>query len=116
MSIELHLVNQPTPDVQLLISELDAELAGPYPPENRHGLNLSRLFQPHILFFIARIDSAPAGCGGIAFEDGFAELKRMYVRPEFRGRGVAGAIITRLEAEARQRKIHRLHLETGDAQ
>ena len=85
-------------------------------PEQRHGLNIDAIFQPHIAFFIARLDGEPVGCGGIAFEDGFAELKRMYVRPAARGCGVARAIVSRLEEEARRRGISRLTLETGDAQ
>ena len=40
----------------------------------------------------------------------------MYVRPAFRGRGVAAAILTRLEQEARLRGVPRVVLETGDAQ
>jgi putative acetyltransferase len=116
MPITIELVNEPTADVRLLIGELDAELAGPYPPENRHGLSLSGIFQLNILFFIARIDSAAAGCGGIAFEENFAELKRMYVRPQYRRRGVARALVAKLEEEARARGVKSLNLETGDAQ
>jgi putative acetyltransferase len=46
--------------------------------------------------------------------DGFAEVKRMYVRPTARGCGAARAILSRLEDEARARNIRRLVLETGD--
>jgi putative acetyltransferase len=46
--------------------------------------------------------------------DGMAEVKRMYVRPQARGRNVAGAIVARLEQEARARGVKRLVLETGD--
>ena len=54
--------------------------------------------------------SAPA-----LFAD-FAEVKRMYVRPVARGRGVARAILARLEAEARAARLPMLRLETGDKQ
>jgi putative acetyltransferase len=116
MSVVLDHVETPTDDVRLLIGELDAELSGAYPPENRHGLNLARLFQPNVMFFIARIGREAVGCGGVAVEDALAEVKRMYVRPLARGRGVARAILARLEAEARARRVSRLVLETGDAQ
>ena len=116
MSILLERIEAPSDEVRLLIGELDAELSGAYAPENRHGLNPARLFQPHVMFYIARLAGEAVGCGGVAFEDGLAEVKRMYVRPPARGRGVGRAILARLEAEARDRGATRLVLETGDAQ
>jgi putative acetyltransferase len=99
-----------------LIAELDAELSGPYSAEQRHGLSLARVFQPGVIFSIARLDGEAVGCGGIAFDAGLAEVKRMYVRPRARGRGVARAILGRLEQEAGARAARRIVLETGDAQ
>jgi putative acetyltransferase len=116
MSLTIEHVDGPTDDVKLLIGELDAELGAAYAPENRHGLSLARIFQPGVLFFVARLEDEPVGCGGVALCDGFAEVKRMYVRPHARGRGVARAILSRLEDEARTRGQARLTLETGDAQ
>jgi putative acetyltransferase len=116
MSLQIIKVEAPTDEVRLLIEELDAELNAAYSAEQRHGFKISRLFQPGISFFIARLDSQPAGCGGVAFADGLAEVKRMYVGPPFRGRTVAQAILARLEQEARDQGFNRLVLETGDAQ
>lgn len=116
MSLMLEQIAAPTDDVRMLIGELDAELSGAYAPEQRHGFSLARLFQPGVLFFLARLDGDPVGCGGVAFEDGLAEVKRMYVRPQARGRGIAQTILARLETEARARGTTRLVLETGDAQ
>jgi len=116
MSLVLEHMEAPTDDARVLIDELDAELSGLYTPEQRHGLSIARVFQPSVLFFIARLDGEPVGCGGIAFEDGVAEVKRMYVRPQARGRNVGQAILTRLEEESRARDVSRLTLETGDAQ
>lgn len=116
MSLEIIKVEAPIDEVRLLIGELDAELNAAYSAEQRHGFNISRLFQPGTSFFVARLEVNPAGCGGVAFVDGLAEVKRMYVRPGFRGRNVAQAILTRLEQEARDHDFKRLVLETGDAQ
>ena len=116
MSLTIERVEAATDDARALLAELDAELNAEYPSENRHGLSVARLFQPHVAFFIARLDGLAAGCAGVAFEDGFAEVKRMYVRPTARGRGVAAALLARLEAEARSRGVTQLVLETGDAQ
>jgi putative acetyltransferase len=114
MPIALEHIAFPTDDARLLIGQLDAELSGPYAPEQRHGLSVERIFQPGVMFFIARLEGEPVGCGGVAFDDGFAEVKRMYVRPEARGRGVARAVLARLQEEARARGADRLALETGD--
>ena len=114
--IEVTQAHGPTDDVGLLIGELEAELLQHYRPEQRHGLKLDALFQPHIRFFTARLDGRPAGCGGIALFTDFAELKRMYVRPDARGRGVADAILARLMEEAAAAGLAVVRLETGTAQ
>lgn len=106
----------PTDAVRLLISELDAVLAAEYPPEQRHGLALDAIFAPPMRFFVASLNGAPIGCGGVALFDGFAEVKRMYVRESARGKGVAQKILVRLEAEARATGMPMLRLETGTVQ
>jgi putative acetyltransferase len=111
--ITLDLITAPTPDARLLVDELESWLSRFYTREQRHGLALEALFQPHIRFFVARVDGAPAGCGGIALSHGFAELKRMYVRETLRGRGIADAIVARLEETARAAGLFLLKLETG---
>ena len=114
MTLTLERTLTPTADARALIEELEAELSGDYEPHQRHGLSIDKVFQPHIAFFIAREGASAVGCGGLAFEDGFAELKRMYVRRTARGRGIAQAILARLEQEARAKGATRLTLETGD--
>jgi putative acetyltransferase len=57
------------------------------------------------------------GCGGLRpMEPGAAEIKRMFVRPEARGTGLARLLLERLEDEARARGFHLLRLETGTLQ
>jgi putative acetyltransferase len=111
--ITIEQVNAITDDVRALIFELDAELAVAYPPEQMHGLSLRSLFEPHVQFFIARMEGAPVGCGGVAFFDGFAEVKRMYVREATRGEGVAQALLAHLEGVTKAAGVHLLRLETG---
>ena len=107
-------VTTATDDARTLIGELDAVLHADSPPENRHGYSVERVFQPDVLFFIARMNGELAGCGAIALADGYAEVKRMYVRPHARRKNVAQAVLDRLEVEARARGTKRLLLETGD--
>jgi putative acetyltransferase len=115
-SLTITLIAAPNDAVRLLIAELEDVLSAEYPPENRHGLPFEAIFQPHVRFFVASLDGAPAGCGGVALLDGFAEVKRMYVRPAARGQGVARAILDRIEAETRAANLPVLRLETGDKQ
>ena len=105
-----------TEDVRMLVGELEATLAAGYLPEQRHGLALDAIFQPQIRFFVARLDGAAVGCGGVALFDDFAEVKRMYVRELARGQGVAQAVLARIEDEVRGAGLVVLRLETGDRQ
>jgi putative acetyltransferase len=109
-------VSAPTREVRALIAELDRTLSAQYPPEQRHGLALDAIFQPHVRFFVGWLNGEAMGCGGVALFDGFAEVKRMYVREAARGRGVAQALLARIEAEARAAGLAMLRLETGDRQ
>lgn len=111
--ILIEQVDSVTNDVRALIFELDSMLAVAYPPEQMHGLTLNSLFQPHVRFFIARIGDAAVGCGGVAFFDGFAEVKRMYVREAARGDGIAQALLTHIEDVTRTAGVSILRLETG---
>jgi putative acetyltransferase len=106
-------VSAPTEEVRTLVDELERALASEYPAEQRHGLSLDAIFQPHIEFFIARLDGDAVGCGGVAFYDTYGEVKRMYVRDRARGRGIARAILARIETAMRERGLTLLRLETG---
>lgn len=114
--ISVELTASASDDVRALIAELEEILGAEYPPAQRHGLSIDALFEPHIRFFVARMDGRAVGCGGVALFVDFAEVKRMYVRPEARGRGVADAVLARLEAEVRAAGLAVLRLETGDRQ
>jgi putative acetyltransferase len=116
MNIIIERVNEPTPEVGALIAELDEVLGAAYEPHQRHGLSIAQLFEPHIRFFVARLDGTAAGCGGVALFDDYAEVKRMYTRPAVRGRGLAKAVLRRIEDEARATGKHVLRLETGHYQ
>jgi putative acetyltransferase len=116
MNIAVELLAAATEEARALIGELEAVLAAEYPPEQRHGLPLDAIFQPHIRFFVARLDGVAVECGGVALFADFAEVKRMYVHGTARGRGVAKAVLARIEAEARSAGTALLRLETGTAQ
>ena len=88
MDIAIEPASAATAEIVTLLGELDAALSGPYSPDQRHALSIEQLFQPEVRFFVARVDGMAVACGGVAFLDGYAEVKRMYTRPSVRGRGV----------------------------
>jgi GNAT superfamily N-acetyltransferase len=72
---------------------------------------------PDGVFLLARLDGSPCGCGGFSrFDDTTAELRRMYVAPQARERGVGGAIVAWLLETARGVGYRRMRLETGNRQ
>jgi GNAT superfamily N-acetyltransferase len=97
-----------------LITELEAHLEPLYPRESRHGYSVEKLLAHAVAFFVLRHDSTPAGCGGIQlFGSAYGELKRMYVRPRFRGSGFGKLLLEHLADYARAHGVGLLRLETG---
>jgi GNAT superfamily N-acetyltransferase len=98
-----------------LIAELDAHLGSRgYPQESRHGYSVQKLLREAVAFFVARYDGASAACGGVQlYGVEYAEVKRMYVRPAFRGIGMGKLMLNHLAEYARQRGVAMLRLETG---
>ena len=103
-----------TPDATALIEELEAHLASFYPAESRHGFSVQKLIDQRVAFFVLRADGQPAGCGGVMLVGSdYGELKRMYVRPQFRGAGFGELLLRQLAAHAQAHGVPRLRLETG---
>jgi GNAT superfamily N-acetyltransferase len=103
-----------TPEAQALIDELEAVLAPHYPNTSRHGYSVEKLIREGVAFFVIRCDGLPAGGGGVQlFGEEYGEVKRMYVRPQFRGLGLARRMLDHLTAYAVERGAKRLRLETG---
>ena len=103
-----------TADAMLLISELEAHLDPLYPRTSRHGYSVEKLMQQAVAFFVTRHDEALAGCGGIElFGTEYGEIKRMYVRPQFRGLGLAKLMLNHLATYAQEHDVSLIRLETG---
>ncbi len=74
----------------------------------------AELAPPDGLFVIARIEGEVAGCGGLKRLDAeIGEIKRVWTAPQARGLGVASAIVTRLEAAARDLGYTTVKLDTN---
>ncbi|TFD29861.1 GNAT family N-acetyltransferase [Cryobacterium cryoconiti] len=93
-----------------------------YPPESNFLLSVEELEQPGVAVYVARDAAGHAlgiaalvGGADAAGPPGAAELKRMFVHPDARGHGVAGHLLTEMEADAATRGIREIILETGPA-
>ena len=103
-----------TADALALVDELESYLAPQYPAESRHGYSVEKLLREKVAFFVVREDGIAAGCGGVQlFGTEYGELKRMYVRPEFRGHGLGKMLLNHLADYALERGAGVLRLETG---
>jgi putative acetyltransferase len=101
------------PEVEALLQAARALLAGLYPPESRHGLDLAAYERPEVTLFVARDGRAAVGCGACQLQgDGSAEVKSMFVAEDARGRGIGRALLEAIEARLRGH-VSILRLETG---
>jgi GNAT superfamily N-acetyltransferase len=67
-----------------------------------------------IEFLVGIIDGDGVACGALQdLEPGVGEIKRMYVKPPYRGRGLSRQILKAVEELAAERGLHTLRLETG---
>lgn len=104
-----------TAEFRELIAELNETLLALSPPEACHHLTVEQMAQPDTTVFVAREAGQAVACGALKrHADGIGEVKRMYTRPEFQGRGVGGRILAEIERLARSEGFSRLVLETGD--
>ncbi len=102
------------PEIANFLAASDRYAQSLYPAESNHLVDLSVLAAPNVSFFVARSDAVALGCGALVGNgDGSGELKRMWVAPAARGRGVGCRILEAIEERARLQGLGVLRLETG---
>ncbi|MDE1937965.1 MAG: GNAT family N-acetyltransferase [Alphaproteobacteria bacterium] len=101
---------------QKMIAALDAELLERYPAESIYGIEAEKFEVTGGVFVIGYDDNAPVVCGALRPYKTAIEIKRMYVIPSHRGRGLARRMLDFLEAEAVKRRYSHAVLETGTRQ
>jgi|SRR5579872_5343929 len=103
-------------DAVRLIGALNLELTGTFPEPGATHFSLGDAdVAPGIgAFVIAYLDELAVGCGAVRRIDAAtAELKRMYVDPSVRARGIGRSLVQALEQEARFLGVTNVVLETG---
>lgn len=102
-------------DVSELITELNEALLELTPAEYCYHMTADEMARPDTTVFVAREDGRAVACGALhRHEDAIGEVKRMYTRPEWRGKNIGGRILEEIETLARSENLSRLVLETGD--
>ncbi|MFI2188027.1 GNAT family N-acetyltransferase [Streptomyces sioyaensis] len=115
-----------SPDAGALLREYYTEVADRYfalyegrrstPQEIEEGVAeypSADLTPPHGVLLVARASGVVAGCAGVRLLDGrTAELKQMFVRAPWRGRGGAGRLLAAAESAAARLGAERIRLDT----
>jgi GNAT superfamily N-acetyltransferase len=102
-----------------LLDEMVAEMRALYDISGPIGVALEpeELGPPSGSYLVCRVDGEVAGGGGLRLiTPELAEIKRMYLRPSFRGRGLARALLGALEQEAVRLGASVARLDTGPKQ
>lgn len=99
-----------------MLAQLSAELAERYEQVDAgSGRFLPEdALQPGGLFLVGKVASQVIACGALRpLQPGVVEIKRMFVTPAFRGRGIGKQLLEELERHARQMGYRLVRLEAG---
>ncbi|KAA5549088.1 GNAT family N-acetyltransferase [Adhaeribacter rhizoryzae] len=114
--LTLHRTDSTNPDFIQLVNLLDADLRIRDGEDHTFFAQFNKIAAiRHVV--VAYFDGVPVGCGAVkAYTEEVGEIKRMYVRPEYRKQGIAGNILKELENWAAELNFKEVILETGQAQ
>lgn len=105
--------NSDSSDFRSLVVQLDADLQARYGEQQSFFSQFNKLDHIHHVIVVYE-NNQPVGCGAFKeYELGVAEIKRMYVKPELRGKGIAAEILSNLEQWAKDEGFKTCILETA---
>lgn len=111
--ISVQRTDSKNPDFILLVKELDQELAVTDGEDHAFYDQFNKLDNIKYVVVLYQ-ENNPVGCGALKkYEAGVAEIKRMYVKRENRGRGFASLILIELEKWVKELSFKKGILETG---
>ena len=104
------------PDASRLIAEVQQEYMVRYGGPDGTPVGPAEFTPPAGLFLVGYLDGVPVASGGWRSRGDEAEIKRMYVVPAARGRGLARQLLAELERTAAAAGHRRIILESGTRQ
>jgi GNAT superfamily N-acetyltransferase len=105
------------PDVQRMVTEVQALYVDQYGGPDAAAVDAAEFAPPAGRFFVGLLDGVPVAIGGWRkLPDGQAEIKRMYVSPTARRRGLARRLLAELERTVAAAGIEQVVLNTGPRQ
>jgi GNAT superfamily N-acetyltransferase len=116
-AVRLRAVPYDDPVATVLVGRVQQEYVVRYGGPDEAAVDPAEFVPPEGLFLVAEVDGAPAGCGAWrVYPPGGIEIKRVYVEPGFRRRGLAQLIVAALESSAAAAGHRSVVLNTGDRQ
>jgi GNAT superfamily N-acetyltransferase len=117
VTFSLDRVSYDSDAAQGLVVELQAEYTERYGGPDETPVHPLEFEPPDGAFFVAHRDGELVGCAGMRRRSNReVEVKRMFIRRPFRGRGWSRTLLTLLEDEARTLGFARIVMETGAQQ
>jgi len=116
---DLELRDEPYdgPSAQQLIDAVQQEYVVRYGAPDTTPVDPAEFAPPGGRFVVGYLDTDAVAMGGVRrIDDDTVEIKRMYVVPEQRGRGLSRVVLAHLESLARELGATRILLETGQKQ
>jgi putative acetyltransferase len=114
--MHIEYLDPDSPEVQALLAESDAYYVNLYPAESNHLENSDDLKKPNVLFVGCRVDGELVASGAakiVQDNDSYAEIKRVFVVNDYRGKGLSSKVMRFLETELQGRGVSLFRLETG---
>ncbi|WP_375485743.1 GNAT family N-acetyltransferase [uncultured Jatrophihabitans sp.] len=117
MSFEITARPYDDPDVTRMVAAVQAEYVQMYGGPDAAVVDVSEFVPPQGVLLVGTLDGRAVAMGGWRRKsDTVAELKRMYVTPDVRGRGLSRVVLAAIEASAAAAGITELVLNTGPVQ
>lgn len=114
-AITIEPLDPASPAAQALIAGFDEYMSAVYGTERASGESMRRLALPDVHLLGAFIETSLIGCGAVktVADEGYAEIKSVYVALEHRGRGVSKQLMHALERYLVETGVRVARLATG---